>query len=62
MKILFLGDSHVAGPFGHTLDKLLRESGENEVQSFGVCGSIARSFLKTPKTTCGYFEHLEKSC
>lgn len=53
--ILVIGDSHIVGPFGQTLDALLRDKG-HEVATFGSCGSIAKWWFSGKSTTCGYFE------
>ena len=56
-RILFIGDSHVAGPFGKTLDKLLRTQTNTTVETYGVCGSIGTYFFKGTPTHCGFFYH-----
>jgi len=53
--ILFIGDSHVAGPFGHTLDEKLRTLPDTKVESYGICGSTALYFTHGGNTKCGYF-------
>jgi hypothetical protein len=61
-SILVIGDSHLAGPFGLTLDGLLRQNKSDEVRTYGVCGARATSFAHVARmvgvrhTTCGYFE------
>lgn len=53
--VLVIGDSHIVGPFGQTLDALLRKEG-HEVATFGSCGSIAKWWFSGKDTTCGYLE------
>lgn len=53
--VLIIGDSHIVGPFGKTLDTLLRSEG-HDVATFGSCGSIAKWWFSGKNTTCGYFE------
>jgi hypothetical protein len=58
--VLFFGDSHVPGAFGTTLDQLLRTNTGLAVETYGVCGSVAKTFLSpTGATTCGFFYHDE---
>ena len=61
VSILFVGDSHSVGPFGQTLDKLLRTIPEAEVASYASCGSIAKWWYTGTATPCGYFFHPENS-
>ncbi len=56
-KILLIGDSHVAGPFGKTLDSLLRTLEGTRVETYGVCGAIGSYFFDSTLTNCGYFYH-----
>ncbi len=56
-RILFLGDSHVVGAFGQRLDELLRSNPEDQVQTYGVCGSVAQDFFLGSETKCGYYFH-----
>ena len=56
-KILFFGDSHVVGEFGTRLDELLRRNQTNSVQTYGVCGSVAKDFYRKGRTYCGYYFH-----
>lgn len=64
-RILYIGDSHSAGIFGMTLNKLLRTVGAESVTSIGSCGSSPSWWYPTPKrttgfpTSCGYFEQRE---
>lgn len=57
--VLFIGDSHVPGPFGTTLDALLRTDPNLSVETYGVCAAIAGSFLAPYQTPCGFFFHVE---
>ncbi len=52
--ILYVGDSHTVGPFGHKLDQLLRDEG-HEVATYGSCGSIASWWKSGKKTVCGFY-------
>jgi hypothetical protein len=57
-RTLFFGDSHVAGPFGKTLDHLLNtDSASGLVTTIGMCGTIAGDYIKGATTDCGYFYH-----
>jgi hypothetical protein len=53
-KILFIGDSHLAGPFGYSFDLLLRQN-FSHVESYGSCGSILLHWRTGRPTSCGYF-------
>ena len=55
--LLFIGDSHSAGTFGHTLDKLLRAIPESKVSTYAVCGSSPEWFFTGQKTYCGTYFH-----
>lgn len=59
--VLFVGDSHSVGPFGQTLDKLLRTIPDSTVASYASCGSIAKWWYNQTSTPCGYFFHPENS-
>lgn len=61
ISILFVGDSHSVGPFGQTLDKLLRTIPDSQVASYASCGSIAKWWYTGATTSCGYFFHGEDS-
>jgi hypothetical protein len=52
--ILFIGDSHSVGPFGWTLDQLLRDKGHH-VATYASCGSIGKWWFSGQKTPCGFF-------
>jgi len=52
--VLFVGDSHSVGPFGSTLDGLLRAAGHNTA-TYASCGSIAQWWVSAKPTTCGYY-------
>lgn len=52
--ILFIGDSHSVGPFGWTLDQLLRDDGHT-VGTYASCGSIGKWWFSGQKTPCGFF-------
>lgn len=52
--ILFIGDSHSVGPFGQTLDQLLRDDGHS-VETHASCGSIPKWWFSGQKTPCGFF-------
>ncbi len=54
--ILIIGDSHLVGPFGWRLDEELRKSG-HQVATYASCGSIAKWWTTSQKTTCGYFSN-----
>lgn len=61
--ILLVGDSHVVGQFGTTLDELLRAARpQATVETYGSCGSSPSWFLPGGRnsghaTTCGYYAH-----
>ncbi len=55
-RVLFVGDSHVVGPFGQTLNSLLRKTPGITSETFGSCGTIAAHWLRNGKTTCGALE------
>ena len=56
-KILFIGDSHSVGTFGHTLDGLLRERyGDETVYNYASCGSRTSSWITGRSTRCGYID------
>lgn len=52
-SILLMGDSHSVGPFGRTLDSLLRKLPDAQVRTVGSCGSIIRWFYTGTPTSCG---------
>lgn len=54
--VLVIGDSHSVGPFGWFLDENLRKAGY-QVATYGSCGSIAKWWSTSQKTTCGYYAH-----
>lgn len=57
-SILFVGDSHSVGIFGHTLTSLLQESLLNaNVSTVASCGSSPSWWLKGKSTTCGFWRH-----
>ncbi len=58
-RILFIGDSHVVGPFGRKLDQLLRTLPDTSVNTYGSCGTIARSWWTGRSTKCGALMHEE---
>ncbi len=63
--ILFIGDSHSAGPMGRELVKMMREqffTTNNTFSLYGSCGSIARSWFINWETPCGFYSapHGEK--
>ena len=60
-RILFIGDSHVAGRFGSTMDELLTQVPNAQIASYGSCGSIAQGWMKNGKTTCGAFSHVHSA-
>lgn len=49
------------GPFGQTLDQLLRTLPEAQVASYASCGSIAKWWYNQTNTPCGFFFHPENS-
>jgi len=55
-KVLVIGDSHTAGPFGDELDRLLRAKGAN-VHTVGSSGATADNFISGKGTTVGYADH-----
>lgn len=57
-SVLFMGDSHVEGTFGSTLDLLLRTQFGESVATFGVGGSTPAWWLSGQRTPWGYFERL----
>lgn len=59
--VLFIGDSHSVGPFGQSLDQLLRTLPNTRVASYASCGSIAKWWYNQTTTPCGYFFHGENS-
>jgi len=54
-NILFIGDSHVVGPFGKKIDGFLRTVPGAKVGSYGSCGSIFQWWETGKATSCGYF-------
>lgn len=54
--ILIIGDSHSVGPFGWHLDEELRKAG-HQVATYASCGSIAKWWTNSQKTTCGYYSN-----
>ncbi len=56
-NILFIGDSQTVGEYGNRLDKNLRLINNAKVTTYGVCGASAANYLKTPSSSCGYFQH-----
>jgi hypothetical protein len=57
LHVLFLGDSHAVGAFGHELDSLLRQE-PFEVYSYGSCGSMPDWWSIGQPTNCGYWDHV----
>lgn len=55
-KVLVIGDSHTAGPFGDELDRLLRAKGAN-VHTVGSSGATADNFITGKGTTNGFSDH-----
>ena len=55
-KVLVIGDSHTAGPFGDELDRLLRAKGAN-VHTVGSSGATADNFITGKGTTNGFADH-----
>jgi hypothetical protein len=55
-NILIVGDSHSAGTFGMTLDRLFRKSSGNQVRTVASCGSIIRWWYTGQATPCGFLE------
>lgn len=56
--ILFIGDSHSAGPMGREVVRLMNEkfAGTNNTFSlYGSCGSIGRSWFINWETPCGLY-------
>ena len=60
-RILFIGDSHVSGIFGITLDSLLTQIPDAQIATYGSCGTIGASWMNHGKTTCGSFAHIHAS-
>lgn len=56
-KILFIGDSHSVGIFGHELDKKIRSLNKIELRTYASCGAVASWFIREVQTPCGYFFH-----
>lgn len=54
--VLLIGDSHSVGPFGWYLDENLRKTGHN-VATYASCGSIAKWWTTSQKTTCGFYSN-----
>lgn len=64
--VLFIGDSHSAGPMGREVVRLMNEkfNGTNNTFSlYGSCGSIGRSWFINWETPCGLYTapHGEKA-
>jgi hypothetical protein len=55
--VLYVGDSHTVGSFGHELDRLLRTENA-EVATYGSCGSSPEWWSTGHPTNCGYFDHV----
>lgn len=57
-NILFVGDSHSVGVFGHALTSLLEKSlPDANVTTVASCGSSPSWWLKGSHTTCGFWRH-----
>ncbi|MCB0348344.1 MAG: hypothetical protein KDD37_05885 [Bdellovibrionales bacterium] len=57
-RVLYIGDSHTVGSFGTKLEDLLNQSFDTE--AVGSCGAIARTYLRSLSTKCG-FRHSRKN-
>lgn len=55
-EVLYIGDSHSAGGFGHVLDKKLRELPGAKVRTRARCGSSQDWWFKGTTTPCGYYD------
>ncbi len=55
--ILFVGDSHSVGIFGHALTNLLKDNAslDAKVTTVASCGSSPSSWLEGKRTTCGFW-------
>jgi hypothetical protein len=57
-NILFIGDSHSVGIFGHTLTTLLEESlPDADITTVASCGSTPSWWLNGHIITCGFWRH-----
>jgi hypothetical protein len=59
LRTLIIGDSHVFGKFGASLDEALRARSGRQVWTYGSCGSSPMSWLRGMETPCGGYEHVE---
>ena len=53
-RVLVIGDSHSVGPFGMTLDALLRKNSFS-IYTAASCGSTLQNWMTGKETTCGFF-------
>ena len=55
--ILFIGDSHSVGIFGHALTNLLRDNAslESKLTTIASCGSSPSWWLEGKRTACGFW-------
>lgn len=53
-QVLEIGDSHTVGPFGHELDRLLRETG-CDMSTVGSAGASAVTYTNEAPTRSGYW-------
>jgi hypothetical protein len=59
LRTLVIGDSHVFGKFGASLDESLRARPGRQVWTYGSCGSSPMSWIRGMETPCGGYEHPE---
>lgn len=55
IDVLYVGDSHSAGPFGVKMDELIRSLPWVKLDFYAVCGSVYSWWLNGKETPCGYF-------
>ena len=56
-QLLFIGDSHSVGVFGHELTHLLTESLPNvDLTTVASCGSDPKWWIEGKPTTCGFWQ------
>jgi len=56
-QLLFIGDSHSVGVFGHELTKLLTESLPGvDITTVASCGSDPKWWIESKPTSCGFWQ------